>query len=112
MRFTQAAGFAIVSLVGYAHAASYSVTYYSDNNCQNKIGSARSTFSANGCSTISGTNSMIINFVDGARIHVWNHAGCNGNETGLKTSTCPVGNSACIKTPGTNSFGFQLGCTS
>ncbi|KAJ6503093.1 hypothetical protein DFH09DRAFT_1335624 [Mycena vulgaris] len=112
MRPTQSIALALLSVIGYANAANYEVTYFSDSNCQNEIGTSSGTFSANGCTTIRGTNSMTINFVDGARIHVWNNAGCNGNETGLKTGTCPKGNSGCIKTPGTNSFGFQLGCTS
>ncbi|KAJ6503099.1 hypothetical protein DFH09DRAFT_1335629 [Mycena vulgaris] len=112
MRFTQAIALSLLSVAGYANAAAYDVTYYSDSNCQVVLGSSHSTFSSNACSTIRGTNSMRINSVDGARIHVWNNAGCNGNETGLKTATCPTGSSGCIKTPGTNSFGYQLGCQS
>ncbi|KJA16833.1 hypothetical protein HYPSUDRAFT_46968 [Hypholoma sublateritium FD-334 SS-4] len=90
------------------NASSYSIQLFSDSNCEDLLAEDSGTFSSNGCITQSGVNSIRITNLDNAMIHTWAHGQCDHNEWTVPVG-CPGGNS-CIKAPGTESFGFQVGC--
>ncbi|KAH9479955.1 hypothetical protein JR316_0008552 [Psilocybe cubensis] len=89
-------------------ASSYRIELYSDDNCQDLLAVDSGTFATNGCITQSGVNSIRITDLDDAMIHTWAHGECDHNEWTVPAA-CPGGNS-CIRAPGTESFGFQVGC--
>ncbi|KAF8953882.1 hypothetical protein BDZ97DRAFT_1767054 [Flammula alnicola] len=90
------------------NASSYSIELYSDSNCNDLLAVDSGSFATNGCITQSGVNSIRITSLNDAMIHTWAHGQCNHNEWTVPVG-CPGGNS-CIKAPGTESFGFQVGC--
>ncbi|TDL22581.1 hypothetical protein BD410DRAFT_828352 [Rickenella mellea] len=101
---------ALVCLLAAVHASasSYSISLYADSDCQELITTQGGDFSQNGCVSIGGVNSIRVTGLNDAKIHTWAHANCNHNEWQVPAA-CPGGNS-CISAPGTNSFGFQVGC--
>ncbi|PPQ66411.1 hypothetical protein CVT26_011280 [Gymnopilus dilepis] len=108
--FTKLAAVLVVAAV-QAKASSYAITYYSDSNCQEFLGSSSGSFNSNGClsgGNLNGVNSILISSLSDANIHTWAHDSCDHNEWAI-----PVGcgnPNACISAPGTNSIGYQTGC--
>ncbi|KIJ47921.1 hypothetical protein M422DRAFT_45623 [Sphaerobolus stellatus SS14] len=98
----------LLTLCAAVKASFYSIELYSDSNCNDLITSQGASFSKNGCVSQSGVNSIRVTGLSDAMIHTWAHANCNHNEWTVPAA-CP-GGSTCIKAPGTNSYGFQVGC--
>ncbi|KAJ7694469.1 hypothetical protein B0H14DRAFT_3044034 [Mycena olivaceomarginata] len=108
--FTKLVAVLVVAAV-HTKASSYSISYYSDRNCQDMLGSSGGSFSSNGClsgGNLSGVNSIRISSLSDAKIHTWAHANCNHNEWAVPVAC--GSSSVCISAPGTNSIGFQVGC--
>ncbi|TDL16979.1 hypothetical protein BD410DRAFT_794784 [Rickenella mellea] len=108
LKFTKIALVCLLAAVGASATSSYEIELYSDSDCQELMSIQGGSFTQNGCISVSGVNSIRITGLSNAMIHTWAHANCNHNEWQVPAA-CPGGNS-CIGAPGTNSFGFQVGC--
>jgi hypothetical protein len=80
--------------------------YCSDSGCSN-CKFVTSSFATNFCFNAPGTHCIIIEDLNNAKIRYWNNQNCNGNES----TFLGCGGSGDINAPGTNSIGFQTGCS-
>jgi len=83
-----------------------SLSYCQNSSCTQGCLSTTSTFTANFCLNVPGTQCIIIFNLANAKIRYWNHTGCNGRESTFEG----CGQSGNLGAPGTNSIGFQLNC--
>ncbi|OBT49888.1 hypothetical protein VE04_10265 [Pseudogymnoascus sp. 24MN13] len=83
---------------------SISLSYYQNSTCNSGCLQTTSTFKANFCLNVPGTQCINIWSMSNAKIRYWNHTGCNGNES--TDEGCGVHQD--VSATGTNSISFQL----
>lgn len=88
-------------------SSTISLQYCTNSSCTAGCQTTTSTFSANFCLNVPGTQCIIILSLSNAKIRYWNNQGCNENESTFEG----CGQSGDLAAPGTNSIGFQLNCT-
>ncbi|KAF4632591.1 hypothetical protein G7Y89_g5543 [Cudoniella acicularis] len=86
------------------------MTCYVYTGCTGPSYSWDTSFDSNLCVQAPNCQCFIVTTLDNAHISWWNKAGCNGNRSWFDNG-CDISLPTTENSPGTNSIGFQVGCT-